>query len=572
MTGGACLSCARAWPAATCTPCGGSCPKIGAGRGHEPGNHWLWAGRPQAGRHPGPAQPDRLRRRPSRAGRPARRGTRGLRTRDRACQAPLANRRRRRPGMHHPRFPRPTHHGSAGGRQARAGREARGADSRRAAARPGGGRPRWAGGEGRLQPPLPSRAAQGARAVRRRRYQRADVHPCALRPWRPARLRAGVASQQGPRRRRRAARSGQPSDRSRPLVRRRLLRCGGPRSHLLLAHAGRRQRLPVPAHGYGRHCLVARQLDRMEEPVLVRGLWPHREAAGGWPGRQLRPRATDLLPYAAGDGPARDDHVRVPARGSLLGGRAGGFRRRHRAAARALRLLAMSGRSLEIASMADIPAGTGLGSSGSFTTALLKALHAYKNQVVHPRDLAEEACHIEIDLLLEEIGKQDQYISAFGGVTCFEFQPDGEVAVQPLTLSSEALYNLEDNLLLFFTGYSRSASEVLHDQNRRTLDNDGEVARNLTELKDMAYATRRALEGGDFGVFARLLSDQWQQKKRRSGAASNGKIDQWYALGVANGALGGKLVGAGGGGFLMFYAEDRVRLRRAMLDAGLPEV
>jgi D-glycero-alpha-D-manno-heptose-7-phosphate kinase len=238
----------------------------------------------------------------------------------------------------------------------------------------------------------------------------------------------------------------------------------------------------------------------------------------------------------------------------------------------ALRLLAMSGRSLEIASMADIPAGTGLGSSGSFTTALLKALHAYKNQVVHPRDLAEEACHIEIDLLLEEIGKQDQYISAFGGVTCFEFQPDGEVAVQPLTLSSEALYNLEDNLLLFFTGYSRSASEVLHDQNRRTLDNDGEVERNLTELKDMAYATRWALEGGDFGVFARLLSDQWQQKKRRSGAASNGKIDQWYALGVANGALGGKLVGAGGGGFLMFYAEDRVRLRRAMLDAGLPEV
>ena len=238
----------------------------------------------------------------------------------------------------------------------------------------------------------------------------------------------------------------------------------------------------------------------------------------------------------------------------------------------ALRLLGISGRSLEIASMADIPAGTGLGSSGSFTTALLKALHAHKNQVIHPRDLAEQACHIEIDILEEEIGKQDQYVSAFGGLTCFEFQPDGEVAVRPLTLSSETLYNLEDNLLLFFTGYSRSASDVLHDQNRRTLENDEDVERNLTELKDIARSTCGALEGSDFGAFARLLSAQWEQKKRRSSGASNGSIDRWYELGMANGALGGKLVGAGGGGFLMFYAEDRVRLRRAMIEAGLPEV
>jgi D-glycero-alpha-D-manno-heptose-7-phosphate kinase len=238
----------------------------------------------------------------------------------------------------------------------------------------------------------------------------------------------------------------------------------------------------------------------------------------------------------------------------------------------ALRLLGMSGRSLEIASMADIPAGTGLGSSGSFTTALLKALHAYKNQVVLPRDLAEEACHIEIDLLQEEIGKQDQYVSAFGGLTGFEFQPDGEVVVRPLTLSNATLYNLEDNLLLFFTGYSRSASEVLHDQNQRTLEGETAIERNLTELKDMAYATQSALEAADFDAFANLLSVQWEQKKRRSGAASTGRIDEWYELGMAYGALGGKLVGAGGGGFLMFYAEDRVRLRRAMMDAGLPEV
>jgi D-glycero-alpha-D-manno-heptose-7-phosphate kinase len=238
----------------------------------------------------------------------------------------------------------------------------------------------------------------------------------------------------------------------------------------------------------------------------------------------------------------------------------------------ALHLLGMSGRALELTSLADIPAGTGLGSSGSFTTALLKALHAYRNEAIQPRDLAEEASHIEIDLLAEEVGKQDTYIAAFGGVTSFEFQREGEVTVRPLSFSTETLYNLEDNLLLFFTGYSRSASEVLHDQNSRTLAHDEGVERNLTELKDLAYATQAALEGGDFGVFAGLLSTQWEQKKRRSGGVSNGQIDRWYELGMASGAMGGKLVGAGGGGFLMFYAEDRVRLRHAMIQAGLPEV
>jgi len=238
----------------------------------------------------------------------------------------------------------------------------------------------------------------------------------------------------------------------------------------------------------------------------------------------------------------------------------------------ALRLLGMSGRALELTSLADIPAGTGLGSSGSFTTALLKALHAYRNEAIQPRDLAEEASHIEIDLLAEEVGKQDPYIAAFGGVTCFEFPREGEVAVRPLSFSTETLYNLEDDLLLFFTGYSRSASDVLHDQNRRTLDRDKDVERNLTELKDMAYDAQAALESGDFAGFARLLSAQWQQKKRRSQRVSNSQIDRWYELGMSSGALGGKLVGAGGGGFLMFYAEDRVRLRHAMIQAGLPEV
>jgi len=238
----------------------------------------------------------------------------------------------------------------------------------------------------------------------------------------------------------------------------------------------------------------------------------------------------------------------------------------------ALRLLGIEGPSLEIVSMADVPAGTGLGSSGSFTTALLKALHTHKKDIVHPRELAEEACHIEIDILKEEVGKQDQYISAFGGLTCFEFLPGGRVEARPLAVSTETLYNLEDNLLLFFTGRSRSASQVLLEQNRRSLDRDPDVERNLTELKEIAYETRAALEAGDLRCFAELLNAQWEQKKRRTGGASTTDIDRWYALAMTNGALAGKLVGAGGGGFLMFYAEDKARLRRAMFQAGLREL
>ena len=238
----------------------------------------------------------------------------------------------------------------------------------------------------------------------------------------------------------------------------------------------------------------------------------------------------------------------------------------------ALRLMEVAETNLEIASMADIPAGTGLGSSGSFTTALLKALHTHRKQLVHPRELAEEACHIEIDLLKEEVGKQDQYIAAFGGLTCFEFHADGRVEAQPLAISTETLYNLEDNLLLFFTGYSRSASRVLQEVNQRTLQHDRDVERNLHELKEIAHGARAALEAGDLHRFAESLNAQWEQKKRRIAGATNPDIDRWYVHGMENGALGGKMVGAGGGGFLMFYAEDKALLRRAMFAEGLREV
>jgi D-glycero-alpha-D-manno-heptose-7-phosphate kinase len=238
----------------------------------------------------------------------------------------------------------------------------------------------------------------------------------------------------------------------------------------------------------------------------------------------------------------------------------------------ALRLLDIEGPYLELTSMADIPAGTGLGSSSSFATALLKALHAYKKGLIHPRELAEHACHIEIDLLKEPIGKQDQYIAAYGGITSLEFGSNGTVTARPLNLSNETLYNLEDNLLLYFTGYSRSASTILKEQDDATRRQDAAMAENLDGVKELGLRSRRALESGDLAGFAELLSQQWERKKRRSGAMSNERIDAWYRLAMDNGALGGKLIGAGGGGFLLFYAEDKTRLRRAMTEAGLREV
>ncbi len=228
--------------------------------------------------------------------------------------------------------------------------------------------------------------------------------------------------------------------------------------------------------------------------------------------------------------------------------------------------------SLEITSMADIPAGTGLGSSGSFTTALLKALHAQKRNLVHPHELAEQACDIEINRLGEPIGKQDQYIAAYGGITCFQFCPGGKTAAWPLRISEETQYNLEENLLLFFTGYSRSASNVLKEQNDKSKTMDSGMLQNLHFVKELAFQSQRALEAGDLREFARLMDVHWQNKKKRSANMSSDSINDWYDYAMSNGALGGKLIGAGGGGFLMFYSEDQSRLRHAMRAQGLSEV
>jgi D-glycero-alpha-D-manno-heptose-7-phosphate kinase len=245
---------------------------------------------------------------------------------------------------------------------------------------------------------------------------------------------------------------------------------------------------------------------------------------------------------------------------------------RHPIIREALWLAGVEERNLEITSMADIPAGTGLGSSGSFTTALLKALHALRKNLVHPAELAEQACHIELEKLGEPIGKQDQYIAAFGGITCFNFKSDGRVEASPVKISDETLYNLEDNLLLFFTGYSRSASKILKEQDDKSKQADKAMVENLHRVKELGTQSQRALENDDLPEFARLMDVHWHWKKQRSQNISNGEINAWYDHAMGNGALGGKIIGAGGGGFLMFYAKDKTRLRHAMREKGLKEV
>jgi len=228
--------------------------------------------------------------------------------------------------------------------------------------------------------------------------------------------------------------------------------------------------------------------------------------------------------------------------------------------------------AVEIVSLADIPAGTGLGSSGTFTIGLLRAVHAFKREHISPADVAEEACRIEIDKLGEPVGKQDQYIAAFGGLSCFTFHRDGTVDATRLAVADDTLYDLEENLLMFFTGYSREAGSVLADQKRRSEQRDEEMLHNLDTVKELGLSVKKALEGGDTRHFGELMHEHWLTKRARSRDISNSRIDHWYDVAIQNGAVGGKLVGAGAGGFLLFYADDRLALRRAMAKEGLQEL
>ncbi|MEE9317254.1 MAG: hypothetical protein V3U48_03070 [Rhodospirillales bacterium] len=227
---------------------------------------------------------------------------------------------------------------------------------------------------------------------------------------------------------------------------------------------------------------------------------------------------------------------------------------------------------VETVSIADVPAGTGLGSSGSFTVGLLHAFRAYKRLKISAEELAQTANHIEMTILGEPCGKQDHYIAAYGGLTCQEYHPDGTVTVSPLKLPEATLKDLSENMMLFFTGYSRAAAEILDDQKKKTEKGDSGMLDNLHFIKDLGVRIKDRLEAGDALGFAELMNEHWEHKKARSKNISNDHVNALYDLARKNGALGGKLVGAGSGGFLLFYTLDRPKLRAAMSKEGLQEM
>jgi D-glycero-alpha-D-manno-heptose-7-phosphate kinase len=228
---------------------------------------------------------------------------------------------------------------------------------------------------------------------------------------------------------------------------------------------------------------------------------------------------------------------------------------------------------LEIVSLADVPAGTGLGSSGAFLVGLMHALHAYKREPVTADELACEAVDVEMKRLNEPVGKQDQYSAAFGGLLCQEYYTDDRVTMRPLKISEEAVRELRDSLMLFFVGHTRSASTLLNDQRSRSLASDAEMLNGLHFTKELGREIRSVLEAGQIADFGRLMHEHWLRKRRRSSGMSSDLIDELYELARnEGGASGGKLVGAGGGGFLLFQTEHRRRLRESMTRAGLKEM
>ncbi len=230
------------------------------------------------------------------------------------------------------------------------------------------------------------------------------------------------------------------------------------------------------------------------------------------------------------------------------------------------------GRPLEVASVADVPAGTGMGSSGAFTVSLLKGLAHARRTSITQGALAESACEIEIDVLNEPCGKQDPYVAAHGGICAYSFDPDGTVTVEPLELGPDTLKALREQLLLFYTGEARSASSVLSDQDQRTKVGDAEMLENLHRTKEIGRQSRDMLVQGDLFAYAELMHEHWQNKRRRSPGMANGRIDDLYTLARRSGVVGGKLVGAGGGGFLLVYARDPIDTRQAMAAAGVTEM
>lgn len=230
------------------------------------------------------------------------------------------------------------------------------------------------------------------------------------------------------------------------------------------------------------------------------------------------------------------------------------------------------GSPLEIASVADVPAGTGMGSSGAYTVCLLKALARARRTSVTPSELAEAACEIEIDVLGEPVGKQDPYVAAHGGICAYTFNPDGSVQVESLEIDPIALRRMRDQLLLFYTGEARAAKRVLSDQDTRSKAGESDMLENLHRTKDLGLQSRELLRGGRLEEYAELMHEHWEHKRRRSPGMSDERIDGLYALARRNGVIGGKLVGAGGGGFLLLYTSRPEDTRHAMAAMNAPEL
>ena len=222
----------------------------------------------------------------------------------------------------------------------------------------------------------------------------------------------------------------------------------------------------------------------------------------------------------------------------------------------ALALTGIQG-GIEIASLADIPSkGSGLGSSSAYTVGLLNALYAYKNQFVSKEKLARQACDIEINRCGEPIGKQDQYAAAYGGLNLIRFNPDESVSVDPVICKPALLHTLEDSTLVFFTGRTRSASAVLAEQSKALLQTDRKVL--MRRMVQLAFELKAELESGTLDNFGPILDENWRLKSQLSSGITDPQIDDWYATGIKHGALGGKLLGAGNGGFIMFYAPPEL--------------
>lgn len=243
----------------------------------------------------------------------------------------------------------------------------------------------------------------------------------------------------------------------------------------------------------------------------------------------------------------------------------------HPSARESLRLLNIKD-GIEIVSLADAPAYAGLGSSGSFTVGLLNVLYAYKKVIKTPEAIAEEACDIAMKRLGEPAGKQDEYVASFGGIRSYEIDRGGHVTVGDLNLSDDIVSELENSLMMFYTGIKQSASNVLHNQRQQFSEDQGDSVQRMHEIKKIGLESRDALRKGDLTRFGELLHEHWTIKRRVTNGITDNNIDFWYSLGRENGALGGKIVGAGGDGFLIFYCVDgRQKIRAALARHGLHE-